>query len=30
MQKSIFNPPEEDKGLIPSRLRRYNVFVDTP
>jgi hypothetical protein len=25
----IFNPPEADKGLIPRRLRRYNVFVDT-
>ena len=25
-----FNPPEADKGLIPRRLRRYNVFVDTP
>jgi len=24
------NPPEADKGLIPRRLRRYNVFVDTP
>jgi hypothetical protein len=25
-----FNPPEADKGLIPRRLRRHNVFVDTP
>ena len=25
-----FNPPEADKGLIPRRLRRCNVFVETP
>jgi hypothetical protein len=27
---SLFNAPEADKGLIPRRPGRYNVFLDTP